>query len=101
MSVEERPISIFGAESRALSEKVLCAPDPVKALHEAYAGGEPAARKVCDAKGLDANEAFAKKHGFAGTPVMVRASDGAVLHGYRDAATIRRFIDADPAEGGR
>lgn len=101
VSVEERPISIFGAESRALSEKVLCAPDPVKALHKAYAGEPPAARKGCDPKGLEANEAFARKHGFAGTPVLVRASDGAVLHGYRDAATIRRFVDAAPAEGGR
>ena len=43
------------------------------------------------AKALDANEAFAKANGFAGTPVIVRASDGAVLHGYRDAATLRRF----------
>jgi hypothetical protein len=31
---------------------------------------------------LDANEAFARKNGFAGTPVIVR-SDGAVVHGYR------------------
>lgn len=101
VAIEERPISILGAESRALSEKVLCAPDPVKALHKAYAGEQPAARKGCTAQGLDANEAFAKKHGFAGTPVLVRAGDGAVLHGYRDAATIRRFVDAAPAEGGR
>lgn len=101
VAVEERPISIFGAESRALAEKVLCAPDPVQALHQAYAGGEPATRNHCAAKGLDANEAFARKHGFAGTPVLVRASDGAVLHGYRDAATIRRFVGAAPAGGDR
>ena len=101
VAIEERPISILGAESRALSEKVLCAPDPVKALHKAYAGELPPARKGCSARGLDANEAFASKHGFAGTPVLVRASDGAVLHGYRDAATIRQFVGAAPAEGGR
>ena len=101
VAIEERPISIFGAASRALSEKVLCAADPAKAVHKAYAGEQPAERKGCSAKGLDSNEAFAKKHGFAGTPVLVRASDGAVLHGYRDAATIRRFVDAAPAEGGR
>ena len=41
---------------------------------------------------LDANETFAKANGFAGTPVIVRARDGAVLHGYRDAAAIRRFV---------
>ncbi|MBN9504724.1 MAG: DsbC family protein [Altererythrobacter sp.] len=101
VAVEERPISIFGAPSRALAEKVLCARDPAKALHQAYAGGEPAARKGCAASGLDANEAFARRHGFAGTPVLVRASDGAVLHGYRDAAAIRRFVEAAPTEGGR
>jgi thiol:disulfide interchange protein DsbC len=101
VSVEERPLSIFGEASRALSEKVLCAPDPVKALHKAYAGEQPTARKGCTARGLDANEAFAKAHRFSGTPVLVRASDGAVLHGYRDAATIRQFVGAAPAEGGR
>ena len=101
VSVEERPISIFGVESRALSEKVLCAPDPIQALHQAYAGRQPAARKDCAAEGLDANEAFARKNGFAGTPVLVRASDGAVLHGYRDAANIRQFVGAAPAKGGR
>lgn len=92
LHVEERPISIFGKESRAISEAVICAADPAKALHAAYAGQAPAAAKPCKAaKALDANEAFAKANGFAGTPVIVRASDGAVLHGYRDAATLRRF----------
>ena len=91
--VEERPISIFGASSRRMSEAVLCAKDPAKALHAAYAGQAPATGKTCkDAKALDANEAFAKANGFAGTPVIVRARDGAVLHGYRDAAAIRRFV---------
>src|SRR3546814_10900408 len=33
--VEDRRISIFGAKSRELSEAVLCAADPVKALHQA------------------------------------------------------------------
>ena len=101
VAVEERPISIFGAPSRALAEKVLCARNPVEALHQAYAGGEPAGAKGCAARGLDANEAFAQKHGFAGTPVLVRASDGAVLHGYRDAAAIRRFVEAAAAKGDR
>lgn len=90
--VEERPISIFGKESRAIAEAVICAADPAKALHAAYAGQAPKATKPCKAAdALDANEAFAKANGFAGTPVIVRASDGAVLHGYRDAATLRRF----------
>ena len=91
--VEERPISIFGTASRKISEAVLCAKDPAKALHAAYSGQAPASTKTCkDAKALDANEAFAKANGFAGTPVIVRARDGAVLHGYRDAAAIRRFV---------
>lgn len=97
--IEERPISIFGAASREVSEAVLCAKDPVKALHAAYNGQPPATRKTCkSAKGLDANEAFAKANGFTGTPVIVRARDGAVLHGYRDAETLRRF--AVSAKGG-
>ena len=37
------------------------------------------------------DEAFAKANGFAGTPVIVRASDGAVLHGFRDSETLRAF----------
>ena len=98
--VEERPISIFGAASRKLSEAVLCAKDPAKALHAAYAGQAPASAKTCKgAKALDANEAFAKANGFAGTPVIVRARDGAVLHGYRDAATLRRFAAGAKGSG--
>jgi thiol:disulfide interchange protein DsbC len=98
--VEERPISIFGAASRKLSEAVVCAKDPVKALHAAYAGQAPASGKTCsEAKALDANEAFARDNGFNGTPVIVRVRDGAVLHGYRDAATIRRFAAGAKGSG--
>lgn len=94
--VEERPISIFGAESRAIAEGVACAGNPVAALHEAYEGKVPQAQHKCPgSRALDANEAFARENGFSGTPVIVRASDGAVLHGFRDAATLRAF-----AQGG-
>ena len=79
VTVVERPISVLG--SRALSERVLCAKDRVRALRLAYAGETPA-QASCDTSGLDANERFARTHGFTGTPVIVR-SDGAVLHGYR------------------
>lgn len=101
VQVEERPISIFGAKSRALSEAVLCALDPAAALHAAYAGEAPQARPGCKPKGLDANEAFAKANGFNGTPVLVRASDGAVLQGYRPASEIRRFLGLTPNKGGQ
>lgn len=101
VQVEERPISIFGAKSRALSEAVLCALDPAAALHAAYAGEAPKARPGCKPKGLDANEAFAKANGFNGTPVLVRASDGAVLQGYRPASEIRRFLGLTPNKGGQ
>ena len=100
IKVEERPISIFGAASRKLSEAVLCAADPAKALHQAYAGETPEARKACTPKGLDANEAFARANGFAGTPVIVRKRDGAVLHGYRDAATLLSFATATAPRAG-
>ena len=101
VQVEERPISIFGAKSRALSEAVLCASDPAAALHAAYAGEAPKTRPGCKPKGLDANEAFAKANGFNGTPVLVRASDGAVLQGYRPANEIRRFLGLTPNKGGQ
>lgn len=101
VQVEERPISIFGARSRALSEAVLCASDPSAALHAAYAGEVPKARAGCKPKGLDANEAFAKANGFNGTPVLVRASDGAVLQGYRPANEIRRFLGLATNKGGQ
>ena len=90
--VEERPISILGQTSRRLAETVICASDPAHALHQAYEGAlEPSGASCAETRGLDANEAFARANGFAGTPVIVRASDGAVLHGYRDAATLREF----------
>lgn len=99
--VEERPISIFGEKSRKLAEAVICSSKPAKALHETYAGEtinakKPNTRKSCDTSGLDANEAFARIHGFGGTPVMVRASDGAVLEGFRGADEIRAFLHANP-----
>lgn len=96
--VEERPISIFGAESRQVAEQVLCSPRPEMSLRMAYSGLALANPKPCDTSGLDANEAFAKAHGFGGTPVIVRPSDGAVLEGYRPAATLREFLRAAPRQ---
>jgi thiol:disulfide interchange protein DsbC len=90
--IEERPISILGNQSRRLAETVICASDPARALHQAYEGAlDPGGASCAETRGLDANEAFARANGFSGTPVIVRASDGAVLHGYRDAATLREF----------
>lgn len=94
--VEERPISIFGAESRKDAERVICSPRPEVALHMAYSGQALANPKPCDTSGLDANEAFAKAHGFGGTPVIIRASDGAVLEGFRPAAALRAFLSGAP-----
>lgn len=94
--VEERPISIFGADSRKAAEAVLCSRDPVSALHAAYAGQPAAATAKCDTSGLDANEAFARKHGFGGTPVIIR-SDGAVIEGFRPAAALRTFVNGGAA----
>lgn len=94
--VEERPISIFGADSRRDAERVLCSPRPELALHMAYSGLALANPKPCDTSGLDANEAFARAHGFGGTPVIVRPADGAVLEGFRPAAVLREFLRAAP-----
>ncbi|MBB3473509.1 DsbC family protein [Sphingomonas sp. BK345] len=89
--VEERPISIFGAESRKLAEAVLCAGDQPAAVHAAYEGRPVAPGARCDTAGLDANEAFAKAHGFGGTPVIIR-SDGAVLQGFHTAEQLKAFV---------
>ena len=97
--VEERPISIFGPEARKDAERVLCSPNSEVSLHIAYSGVALANPKPCDTRGLDANEAFAKAHGFAGTPVIVRPSDGAVLEGYRDAAGLRAFLAPSQTKG--
>ena len=59
-------------------------------MRQGQAGGDPCGLRAgtyqgsgtCDTSGLDENEAFARAHGFTGTPVIVRA-DGAVLEGYR------------------
>ena len=100
VQVEERPISIFGEPSRALSESVICASDKAAALHRAYAGKQNSKPTSCDTSGLNANEAFARVNGFSGTPVMVRASDGAVLQGYRSAEEIRALLGASNAQKG-
>ena len=97
--VEERPISIFGAQARKDAERVLCSPNPQVALHAAYSGLALANPVPCDTRGLDANEAFAKAHGFNGTPVIVRPSDGAVIEGYRDAAALRAFLSPIQTQG--
>ena len=99
--VEERPISILAKESRTLAEQVLCANEPATALRKAYAGQTLSPAKACDTKGLDANEAFAKAHGFGGTPVIVRSSDGAVLEGYRAGPDLKVFLTgtAAPTKG--
>ncbi len=91
LRVEERPISIFGPESRKKAEAVLCARDPAAALHAAYADQPVLNAAKCDTSGLDGNEAFAKRHGFGGTPVIIRR-DGAVIEGFRPAATLKAFI---------
>lgn len=86
--VIERPISLLG--TRMLSNAVICAPDRNRALEQAYAGADlPAAS--CDTSGLDANERFAREHGFDGTPVIVR-SDGAVLQGYRPRQVLETWL---------
>lgn len=86
--VIERPISTLG--TRDLSNRVYCAKDKPNALRAAYAGAEvPAAS--CDTSGLDANENFARSHGFSGTPVLVR-SDGTVLEGYRPRAVLETWL---------
>ena len=95
--VEERPISIFGAASRRDAERVLCSPNPETALHLAYSGVALANPRPCDTSGLNANEAFAKAHGFGGTPVIVRPSDGAVIEGFRPADALRAFLTAAPS----
>ena len=96
--VEERPNSIFGKDSRALAERVLCSPDPARAVARAYAEEDIPASPHCDTSGLDANEAFARAHGLNGTPVIVRPADGAILEGYRPAATLRAFLTT-PTKG--
>jgi thiol:disulfide interchange protein DsbC len=88
VTVIERPISVLG--SRDLSDRVLCSKDQRGALRAAYAQ-EPVKAATCDTRGLDENEAFARKHGFTGTPVLVR-SDGAVLEGYRPKAALIAWL---------
>lgn len=87
VKVIERPISVLG--TRLISEAVICAADKRRAAVQAYNGGAITTAGACDTSGLDANEAFARKHGFTGTPVIVR-EDGAVVHGYRP----REFLES-------
>jgi len=97
VAIEERPISTLG--SRKLSERVYCAVEPAKALHRAYRGDDLSTepqRADCNTAGLDANEQFARRVGFSGTPVMVR-SDGVVLQGLRSADQLAAWISEGKA----
>lgn len=89
VTVVERPISVLG--SRQLSDQVICASDRAAAIHAAYAGAPVTARKPCDTRGLDENEAFARRHGFTGTPVIVR-SDGVVREGFLPAPALAAWL---------
>ncbi len=95
VKVVERPISILG--TRSISEAVVCATDPKKAVSQAY-NGEPirGGAGECDTSGLDANEAFARKNGFTGTPIIVR-SDGAVVQGYRPRDFLENWLKKEGA----
>lgn len=93
--VIERPISLLG--TRMVSNAVICAAEPARALEQAYEGADLPAR-ACDTSGLDANERFARAHGFDGTPVIVR-EDGAVLHGYRPREVLEAWLAAGRAGG--
>lgn len=86
--VIERPISTLG--SREVANRVLCARDRPRAIRAAYAGDDLPEGK-CDTSGLDANEKFARDHGFTGTPVLVRR-DGAVLEGFRPKAFLETWL---------
>src|SRR3546814_17354908 len=81
--VVERPISVLG--SRDVADRVYCARNREAALHAAYAGEPIKAGPACNTSGLDANEAFAHRHGLSGTPVIVRG-DGAGHEGFRPRA---------------
>lgn len=87
--VIERPISVLG--SRDIADKVYCAKDKAKALHAAYSGQDIKGTGPCNTKGLDANEAFARKHGLGGTPVIVR-DDGSVIEGYRPKEFLENWL---------
>lgn len=92
VTVVERPISVLG--SRDIADRVLCAKDHPRAVRAAYAQEPIEGSGKCDTAGLDENEAFAMKHGFTGTPVIVRA-DGAVLEGYRPRAALIAWLKGD------
>lgn len=86
--VIERPISLLG--TRTVSNAVLCSADRPSAIERAYRGEDLPATE-CDTSGLDANEHFAREHGFDGTPVLVR-EDGAVLQGYRPRQVLEAWL---------
>lgn len=92
VKVVERPISVLG--TRPISEAVICASDQRRAVDQAYDGMSVTTSGECDTSGLDANEAFARQHGFTGTPVIVR-EDGAVVHGYRPRDFLKNWIEGN------
>lgn len=89
LRIVERPISVLG--SRDVADRVYCAKNREAALHAAYAGEPLKAGPACNTSGLDANEAFAHRHGLNGTPVIVR-SDGAIIEGYRPRAFLEQWL---------
>lgn len=89
VTVIERPISVLG--SRDVANQVICSKNKTAALHAAYAREPIAGSGACDTRGLDENESFARRHGFSGTPVIVRA-DGVVIEGYRPKEQLTAWI---------
>ena len=69
----------------------LGAEDKPAAIERAYGDQEVVGSHACDTSGLDANEAFARTHGFTGTPVLVRG-DGAVLLGFRPREFLENWL---------
>lgn len=89
VKVLERPISLLG--TRSISDAVICSDDQADAVARAYRQEPLGQVKKCDTSGLDANEEFARQHGFGGTPVIVR-DDGAVVHGFRPRAFLEAWL---------
>src|SRR3546814_8737534 len=87
--VVEGTISVWGSREVAVTRCLTR--NREAALHAAYAGAPIKAGPACNTSGLDANEAFAHRHGLSGTPVIVR-SDGAVLEGYRPRAFLEKWL---------
>ncbi|MGV3499121.1 MAG: DsbC family protein [Hydrogenophaga sp.] len=80
LTVHTFAVSFLGPESRALNERIWCAPSRAQAWADAMAGKPVAGAAACGFEALDRNMALAERYRVRGTPTLFTV-DGRRING--------------------